>query len=71
LYEIRREKKLDLLGAIGQAQEVMSVDTVLNIKRAMFGAKPSLNNLSIKQLNQLIIKLRSVYANRQKRKKVS
>ncbi len=65
------EKKLDLLGAIGQAQEVMSVDTVLNIKRAMFGAKPSLNNLSIKQLNQLIIKLRSIYANRQKRKKVS
>jgi hypothetical protein len=65
------EVKLDLLGTIGQAQEAMSVDTVLNIKRAMFGARPSLNNLSIKQLNQLIIKLRSVYANRQKRKKVS
>ena len=41
--------KLDLLGTIGQAQDVMSVDTVLNIKRAMYGAKPSLNDLEINQ----------------------
>ena len=65
------EIKLDLLGTIGQAQDVMSVDTVLNIKRAMYGAKPSLNDLDINQLQQLIKKLRRVYADRQKRKKVS
>lgn len=69
--KLNTQNKLDLLGTIGQAQDVMSVDTVLNIKRAMFGAKPGLNDLSIKQLQQLIKKLRRVYADRQKRKKVS
>ena len=60
------ERKLSLLGIVGVAQAYLSVDSVLDIKRGLFGTKRKLNDLENWELGKLINVLRSEYARRKK-----
>ena len=60
------ERKYSLLGIVGVAQDSLSVDSVLDIKKKMFGSERSLNDLEAWELNQLISELRREYARRKK-----
>ena len=66
VVESSTERKLLLLGTVGAAQGFLSVDFVLDTKREMFGTKRKMNDLEVRELGQLITKLRSEYARRKK-----
>ena len=60
------ERKYSLLGIVGVAQAYLSVDSVLDIKRKLFGTKRKLNDLENWELGKLINVLRNEYARRKK-----
>lgn len=64
-----KERKLFLLGQIGVAQSFLGVDTVLSIKRKMFGSTKKLNDLENYEITHLLSKCRVEYSKTKKREK--
>ena len=64
--EEKTERQLSLLGIVGVAQAYLSVDSVLDIKRKLFGTKRKLNDLENWELGKLINTLRSEHVRRKK-----
>jgi hypothetical protein len=59
----------DLIEKFAVAQSLMGVKKTLDVKARMFGEKPSINNITIKQLQQVVDKLREIWIEQHKKSK--